>query len=218
MEENENIAHVIFVNDYSKEISHYYNDPAIKFLKGKLAGEQKRIQFSVIEKCKQFLLKIQTDFMEKLITKDDFLDEMQDKIILKKEKEDIKLKRVFIDEIGKTITNYADELKYFYYINRNEKIFNICLENPGKGAEIEGKEIIYGGEFFTLEFNAIKPGIKEEFDNDKLHKNMKKETKISFNIHVPINKIYFLPNKESKLNYFEKSQKDGIFTFKYNIN
>ena len=47
---------------------------------------------------------------------------------------------------------------------------------------------------------------------------MKKETKISFNIHVQINKIYFLPNKESKLNYFEKSQKDGIFTFKYNIN
>ena len=115
MEEDENIAHVIFVNDYSKEISHYYNDPAIKFLKGKLAGEKKRIEFSVIEKCKQFLLKIQTDFMEKLITKDDFLDEMHDKIMLKKEIEDIKLKRVFIDEIGKTITNYADELKYFYY-------------------------------------------------------------------------------------------------------
>ena len=180
-------------------------------------GEQRRIEFSVIEKCKEFLLKIQTDFMEKLISKNDFVEEIQDKIILKKEKEDIKLKRVFIDEIGKTITNYSDELNYFYYINNNGQTFNICIENPGEGAEIEGKNIIPGPEYFTFEFNASKPGIKDNFENNKLNKNIKKDSKITFNIHVPRENIYFTQNNEKKLNYFEKTNKDGIFTFKYNF-
>ena len=217
VEANDKIAHLILVNDYSKEISKYYNYPAIKFLQGKLYGEQRRIEFSVIEKCKEFLLKIQTDFMEKLISKNDFVEEIQDKIILKKEKEDIKLKRVFIDEIGKTITNYSDELNYFYYINNNGQTFNICIENPGEGAEIEGKNIIPGPEYFTFEFNASKPGIKDNFENNKLNKNIKKDSKITFNIHVPRENIYFTQNNEKKLNYFEKTNKDGIFTFKYNF-
>ena len=57
-EKNKKIAHLIFVNAYCKEITDYYNRPALMFLQVTLKLEKNRIEFSVVECCKNFLLKI----------------------------------------------------------------------------------------------------------------------------------------------------------------
>ena len=204
------------MNDYCKEIKDYYNGPALEFLKGIQKVEKSRVEFSSIEECKKFLLKIQSDFLENPIGEEDFITDSEDKTILNKNAKNIKLKRVFIDEIGKTVTNYADELKYYYIINNNGTVFNICLENPGEGTEIDAKEVTCNGEFFTFEFIAIKPGFKENIEINKVCKNIPKESKIVFNINVSSKEIYVLPNnkKEREFNYFEKIKNEGIFTFK----
>ena len=64
---NNKITHLIFVNDYSS-IAKYYNDPVVDFLKKKLDVEQNRVEFSVIEKCKEYLIKIHSDFLRFSVT------------------------------------------------------------------------------------------------------------------------------------------------------
>ena len=66
----------------------------------------------MIFKCKEFFLKIQSEFLEEPITNDDF-EKNENKI--KVNKKDIKLKKVCIDEIGKTIANDPENPNYYYY-------------------------------------------------------------------------------------------------------
>ena len=211
-EKNNKITHLIFVNDYSP-IAKYYNDPVVEFLKKKLDVEQNRVEFSVIEKCKEYLIKIHSDFLEGAITNDDFLNE-EDKIIINPDKE-IKLKKVFIDEIGKTITNYTDEPNYYYY--SEGKYFNICIELPGEGADIKTK-LERSNDFYIFDFKGTRPGTEENNNEEhKIKKNLVKPSEIKLYIRIPLGEINILQNKKGKLNYDEKIVKNGIFKFKYLI-
>ena len=211
-QKNNKITHLIFINDFC-ENSKYYNDPTLTFLKKRIDVEQNRVEFSVIEKCKEFLIKIQSDFLENIISKKDFADDQEDKIVLKTNN-NMKLKKVFIDEIGKTVTNYFDAPKYYYYTEGKE--FIICIENPGKGASIEASLDI-SDEFYVFYFKGIRPGFTVNNEVYRIHKNLKKENEFDFHIQIPIKDLYILPNEEQQLNWNEKCVNEGIFTFKYKI-
>ena len=125
-ENNRNITHLIFINDYCNNAD-YYNKPTTEFLKQKLAVEQNRTKFSVIEKCKNFFIDIENDFLEENIDYKDFAKD-DDKIVVKNK--NISLRKVYIDEIGKTITNDSDVPIYNYYTEKNDLIINVELPGP----------------------------------------------------------------------------------------
>ena len=212
-ENNRKITHLILVNDYSN-IAEYYNQPAVEFLKQKLAVEQNRTVFSVIEKCKEFFLKIQSDFLEKSINIKDF-EQNENKILLNNK--NISLKRVYIDEIGKTITNDSDTPNYYYYTEKNELIINIEL--PGPNPEI-GSKIDQEGEFYKINFKGKKPS--DTSNSEEVHtisKNLKKQIPFEFSILISKKDITILPNDKGKIQWYSRTEKNenGIFTFKYRI-
>ena len=210
--QNIKITHLIFVNDYCS-IAPYYNEPTITFLKKKLDVEQNRTEFSVVEKCKKYLIQIQSDILEGSIEKNDFLNE-EDKIILNKK--EIKLRKVFVDEIGKTIANRLDEPYYYYFTEGN--YFFICIEVPGEGAELKTK-YERSDLYYIFSFKGIKPGTNEkENEVHKFIKNTRKASEIKLYIRIPLKSMVILPNSKGKTNYEEKDFKDGVFTFKYLIN
>ena len=94
--------------------------------------------------------------------------------------------------------------------------FIIYIENPGKGASIEGL-LVVNDEFYVFDFKGIRPGITVNNDVYRIHKNLKKETEFKLLIQIPIKDIYILPNTEGQLNWNEKSIDEGVFTFKYKI-
>ena len=214
--DNNKITHLIFVNDYSP-IAYYYNEPTVTFLKKKLHVEQNRTEFSVVKKVKEYFLKIHHDFLDGKFEEKDFSSENEDKILLKTVK-DIKLKKVFLDEIGKTIANYADQPNYFYYSEGNQ--FIIGIELPGEGADIKAK-LNRSDEFYIFGFKGTKPGsINKTKNNEKpiINKNLKKDINFDFEIRIPLKDIDILPNNKGKMNYNERTNKNGVFIYKYNIN
>ena len=137
-EKNRKITHLILINDYCN-IAEYYNKPTTDFLKKKIAVEQNRTNFSVIQKCKDFFINTGNDFLEENINKEDFSKD-DDKIVIKNK--NISLRKVYIDEIGKTITNDTDMPKYNYYTEKSDLIINVEL--PGQNPEIFSKLEIDG--------------------------------------------------------------------------
>lgn len=210
---NNKITHLIFVNDYSP-IAQYYNEPTVSFLKKKLEVEQSRVEFSVVKKCKEFLIRIQPDFLEGAIESKDFSNEEEDKIVLKEGKE-INLKKVFIDEIGKTIANYADEPNYYYYYTEGKE-FIVCIEFPGKNAEIESR-LERGDEFYLFDFKGKKPDYEDSNKAPRIKKNMNKGNVFNFSIRIPLKDLTIFPNSRGSLNWETKTPNEGIFTFKYRI-
>ena len=212
-EENEKVTHLIYVNEYST-IADYYNTPTIQFLKNKNDAEQRRTKFSVIEACKKYLVEIADQFIEEKIVLDNFESENNDKIKLK-DSSKISLKKVFVDEIGKTQTNNFDQPRYSYYTTEKDLI--IKVELPGKDAQLKTK-MQKGEEFYTFFFEGEKPCeedvLKEEH---KIKKNLKEKYLFKFNLYIPIKDITIGLNDKGKTNFYEKSNKDGIFTFKYHL-
>ena len=66
LEKDSRVIHLLFINDYC-EVSNYYNIPTIKFLREELEVVKNRTNFSVIEKWKEFFLKVQSNFIEEFI-------------------------------------------------------------------------------------------------------------------------------------------------------
>lgn len=211
--DNFKITHLIFVNDYS-QIASYYNKPTIAFLQKKLQVEQNRTKFCAVQSVKKYLVKIHLDFLQEKIEEKDFSKENDDKIILNSDKS-LELKKVFIDEIGKTIFNYADQPNYYYYSEGNQ--FIICVELPGEGSDIKTK-LERSEEYYIFDFKGTKPGSQNKNnDNSKINKNLRKDTAFNFFIRIPLKDINILPNEKGKLNYCEKINKNGVFIFKYKI-
>ena len=212
-EENEKVTHLIYVNEYSS-IANYYNTPTIKFLKTKNSAEQRRIKFSVVEACKEYLEKIGDTFFEEKIAKSNFENGNNEKIILVNFK-NITLKRVFIDAIGKTVTNTFNQPNYSYYTTDKDLI--IKVEVPGEGADLKTK-MQKGEEFYTFFFEGTKP-CDESVINEKhkIQENLKNKNKFEFNIYISIKDITIGANDKGRSNFYDKTYKDGIFTFKYHL-
>ena len=211
VETNSQITHLIFINDYC-DISAYYNQPTIEFLKKNIEVVQNRTYFSVIEKCKEFFLKIQGDFLEEKLSKEDF-SEKDNKI--KVNKKNIKLKNVFIEDIGKT--SDIEIPNYYYYTEKNNLIINVELPgpNPTIKTKIENQGQVY---------NIIFQGEKSDNTSDKkekhiLSKNLKDKTPFKFSIIISKKDITILPNDKGCIQFYERSEKNeqGLFTFKYYI-
>ena len=212
-ENNRKITHLIFINDYC-DFSEYYNTPTTDFLTKKLEVEQNRTQFSVIEKCKDFFIYIENEFLEENLDRKDFSQD-EGKIIIKDK--NITLRKVFIDEIGKAVTNDSDIPNYNYYAENNDLIINIEL--PGDNAEI-GSKLNIDGEFYKFSFKGKTAGITSETDKKYLiSKNLKKQIPFEFSIRISMKDIHILPNEQNRLQFYSRSKKNegGLFTFKYHI-
>ena len=211
VETDSQITHLIFINDYC-DIASYYNYPTIEFLKKNIEVVQNRAHFSVIEKCKEFFLKIQGDFLEETLSKGDF-SEKDNKIIV--DKKIIKLKKVCINDIGKTSDKEIPN--YYYYTEKNDFIINVEL--PGPDPTIKTK-IDTQGEFYNIIFQGEKSS--NTSDNKEKHvlsKNLKDKTPFKFSIMISKKDITILPNDKGNIQFYERSEKNehGLFTFKYHI-
>ena len=214
-EKNEKVTHLIYVNEWSS-IASYYNFQTINFLKLKYKGEQRRSRFSVVEECKNFLIQIGSQFIEEVIKPDKFEIKDNNKIQLKK-LESITLKKVFIDEIGKTQTNNLDQPRYSYYTEDDDKVLVIDIEVPGQNAKVKTK-VEKKEDFYIFLFIGTKPYDQSVKDKKhRVHSNLKDELEFKFFFSIPFKDITIGTNKEGKLNFFERSNKDGIFRFKYHV-
>ena len=213
--DNEKVTHLIYVNEYSS-IANYYNIPTINFLQTKNRAEQRRTKFSVVNECKKFLEKIGDNFIEEKITENNFENDNDEKIKLK-DSQKINLKKVFIDEIGKTQTNTLDQPKYSYYTGENDSILIIDIEVPGEGADVKTK-VEKNGDLYIFYFIGKKPCDQSVIgQKHKVHSTLKNQVEFNFKIYIPVKDITLGLNEKGKLNYFEKSQKEGIFKFKYHM-
>lgn len=214
-DKNENVIHLIYVNENSSNISNFYNIPTLKFLKNKIKAETRRTNFSVINECKMFLEEIGQQFIEEIITMDKFENENYDRIKLK-DSENITLKRVFIDEIGITKTNDFDKPRYSYYSDEDGKILIVEIEFPGEGAELKTK-IDPDENFYIFHFIGVKPFDQSIIDKKpKIHsQNLRNKGEFKFFFTISKKEISIKSNDKGKLNYYEKLYKDGIFRFKY---
>ena len=210
--QKQKVIHFIFVNEYCN-ISEYYNTPTINFLKTKISSETNRTKFSVIDKCKEYFEAIGENFIEEKIKTENF-DEVEDKIVLKNI-DKITLKRVFIDEIGQTQVNNFGQPYYSYYTEGNDLIINI--EVPGENADIKTR-LQKVNEFYRFEFKGIKPYDEEIIKKEPNVKSvLKNKFEFEFSIYISFKDLTIGLNEKGNLNFYEKSKKDGIYTFKYHI-
>ena len=211
MEKDSNAIHLILINDYCI-FSDYYNKPAIDFLNKKLETEINRTKFSVIEKIKEFFYNVQEDFLEESNNIEDFVEE-NDSIFIKNKK--ISLKKNFIGNNILIKNNYLPN--YYYYTEKDNLIINIIL--PGKNSNVKTK-INSKGDFYSIIFDGKLSF--DTFDKNQKHiiiKNIQEDLSFNFKILISKQDITILPNKDNKIQFYERTFKNefGIFTFKYKI-
>ena len=145
---------------------------------------------------------------------DNFENQNNDKIKLEKSFK-INLKKVFIDEIGKTQTNNFYQPRYSYYTTEKDLI--IKVELPGEGAQLKTK-MQKADEYYKFLFDGEKPCEEDIItEKHKIKENLKNKYSFKFNIYIPIKDITIGCNDKGIRNFYEKSIKDGIFTFKYHL-
>jgi len=153
IEKNENVSHFIFVNKFSEKAS-YYNNPTIRHIQKEIEVIKRRNNFSIIDDCKEFLIKIAEEIMEESIKKENLITEegeKYDKIILKNTNE-INLKSYAVNEVGFTFRNDSDEPKYSCYVDIQENKLYVHIELPGGGKNIiKNIEIKQGFNLLTFE-------------------------------------------------------------------
>ena len=212
VEKDTHVIHLILVNNFCK-IADYYNKPSIDFLKKKFETEIIRTKFSLIEKIKEFFIIFQEEFLDSNIELKDFSEE-KDCIFLKNKK--ISLKNNFFNDnilINNEKYNYFPN--YYYYTEKNNLIINVIL--PGKNSTIKSK-IISKGEFYIFIFIGILSyDISDKNEKHLLSKNIPEELSFKFKIIIPKNDITILPNKDNKIQFYERKFEYGISTFKYYI-
>ena len=159
-EKGENVSHFFFINEFPEEKSKFYNKPTIRYIQKQIEGIQDRNKFSVIEDCKESLVKIAEEIMEENIKKENLVTiegEKYDKIMLKNTNE-INLKSYAINEVGLTSKNDSNGPKYSCYIDPKINKLHIHIELPG-GGKIT-KDLAVKGSFYLITFNGEKYGDK----------------------------------------------------------
>lgn len=212
IEKDSNIIHLILIND-NCIMADYYNKPAINFLSKKLETEINRIKFSVIEKIKEFFFSVQEDFLKESINSEDFLEE-KDCIFVKNKK--ISPKKNFI--VNNILIKNNNNFPNYYYYTENDNLI-ICVILPGKNSSVKSK-INSKGDFYTIIFEGKLSF--DTFDKNQKHiiiENIQEDLSFKFKIMISKKDITILPNKNNKIQFYERTLKNeyGIFTFKYNI-
>ena len=189
-------------------------------------GIKEKEKFSIIDDCKEFMIRISEELMEEEPKIEDLVtieDEKSDRIILKNIKE-INLKKFVIDEMGYTLNNESNEPKYSYFINKEEKLFYVNIELPGGGTIFPSIKIGASNYFFYYEGTKKGDEIIEEdkkCENKKLMnvKNLRKQNKFKLVIQIPCSIMQLkLDNDDDLDNLGEMTDdKKGIYTFKYKI-
>ena len=230
IEKNENVSHFIFVNEFSEKAD-YYNIPTIRQIQREIEVIKRKNKFSIIEDCKEFLIKIAEEIMEESIKKENLITEegeKYDKIILKNTKE-INLKSYAVNEVGFTFRNDSDEPKYSCYIDISANKLYVHIELPGGGKNITKISEIKQG-FNILTFEGEKSGdrnLDEEEKNEtkKLYKisNKRKTNKFKIHIEIPTALVTIIPEKPQqplKAGKFIKDEEKygkGILSVEYNV-
>ena len=225
MEKDGNVSHFIFVNEFSQKAK-YYNTPTIRHIQKEIEVIKTRTKFSIIDDCKQFLVKISEEIMEENPKLENLITiegDKSDKIILKSLKE-ITLKNFVVDEVGFTLSNDSNIPKHSYYINPEEKILYINIELPG-GGTIEPTVTVQGNSYYFI-YEGIKNGdkiIEEDKKNEKSKliqkKNNRKSNKFKLIITIPCSVIQVKLEDGEELNEVGDLSNDGkgVYTFKYKV-
>ena len=210
--ENKNIVHLILINDYC-ENSDYYNLSTFNFIKRELEVVKERQIFPVIEECKKFIFKFsQENFEENIINEDSielkYIDENTDKLYINNFN-NIKLKKLVIDEIGNIDIDNGYNPEYSYYIL--DDLFYINIELPGGGdVKIKNQEIQ------NYQLFIINGKLKE--DNNINNNTNKIEYKYSTRKNFNFNLLIKIPNNLIFIyDYVTNEFKNGILTYKYKI-
>ena len=228
VEKDENVAHFIFVNEFSDNRT-YYNTPVINFIQKRIEVVMKRGKFSLIDECKEFLVKIADEIMEQNIKIENLTIEEGDnfdKILLTNPKE-INLKSYAINEVGLTFRNDSDEPKYSCYIDFKANKLYVHIELPGGGCNLD-KNYEVKGNFIFLTFEGEKYGdmqLEEDEKNEKkeLYKicNKRKKNKFKFHIEIPNYLILIIPEDPNDAKnagtFVVNEDSKGILTVEYNI-
>ena len=230
IEKNENVSHFIFVNEFSEKAA-YYNIPTIRHIQKEIEVVKRRNNFSIIDDCKEFLIKIAEEIMEESIKKENLITEegeKYDKIILKNTNE-INLKSYAVNEVGFTFRNDSDEPKYSCYVDIPQNKLYVHIELPGGGKNIiKNIEIKQG--FNLLTFEGEKFGDKnldeeEKNETKKLNKicNKRKTNKFKIHIEIPTALVTIIPenpqqpHKAGKFIKEEEKYGKGILSVEYNV-
>ena len=225
IEKGENVSHFIFINEFS-ERANFYNIPTIRHIQKEIEVIKTRTKFSILDDCKQFLLKISEEIIEENLKKENLIikeEEKYDKIVLKNLKE-ITLKKFVVDEVGYTFNNDMSEPKYSYYINPEEKMFYINIELPGGGI-IEPNVTVQGNHYYFI-FEGIKKGdiaLEEDAKNEKRKyintKNIRKSCRFKLIIKILCSVMQIKLEEGEELSDVGEFINDGkgIYTFKYKI-
>lgn len=224
-EKDKNVSHFIFVNEFSEKVK-YYNIPTIRHIQKEIELIKTRTKFSILDDCKQFLVKISEEIMEENPKLENLITiegDKCDKIILKSIKE-ITLKNFVVDKFGFTFNNDNDIPKYSYYINPEEKILYINIELPG-GGKIEPTISVLGNSYYFI-YEGIKNGdkaLEEDKKNEKskliCKKNNRKSNKFKLIIAIPCSTIQLKLEEDEELNDVGELSNDGrgVYTFKYKV-
>ena len=229
IEKNENVSHYILVNEFSEKAS-YYNTPTIRHIQKEIEVIKRRNNFSIIDDCKEFLIKIAEEIMEESIKKENLITEegeKYDKIILKNINE-INLKSYAVNEVGFTFRNDSNEPKYSCYIDIQENKLYVHFELPGGGRNIiKNIELKQGFNLLTFEGEKFGDKILDEEEKNETKKltkicNKRKTSKFKFHIDIPTALITIIPenpqqpHKAGKFIKNEEKYGKGILSVEYN--
>ncbi len=225
--ENNNleIYHFIFGNEYNEEIKKYYNDPLIYFIR-KFVKTGEAVQFDLIEEFRKFFIEQSLKISDKKLNETTLMYDENKEIISLVGINKLKLKGITHDEKGlHNFTGNAMELPYKTYILNENPNYYFCVETE-----------IYG-EIQKDKINIHIDSVKDSFIinilgtlYDHIDKNAHELIKMDGNLHfgdfciqISISKIIILnSNQEHYIRDIEKNnieydEKYGIYTIKFKL-
>ena len=239
--DNENIIHLIFINDYCENSSHY-NKNTISYLNKAISQVKSRHTFEILENSKEFLLQIKEEIMENQLKPNDIeiilnKETQTEKLIIKNHKE-IQLKKCTIDEMG-VIKNDVNSAKYSYYIDTENSTFIVNFELPG-GGSIKRPIVTPIQGYYSFRFEGEQNGelspnyidseqeekveqkykeiSKEKLDKILLSKNLRKRHPIHINFKISNQVIQMRYDSDNSPEYTYEITKNGIVIFIFKIN
>ena len=203
---NPKIFHLIFANEYS-EAGRYYNDYTLSFIENSYEKITDLKGFDIIQTVKDRFKEVSTDIFEKLEEEIEYNDQ-RDLIKLKRPK-NLKLKKLFLDELGiSNLRANGFEPNYNYYRTRNHII--VRIEAPGR-CKIESSTQ-FSGEYIIIKINGFKDNDRDE-TSDVANIMYDRREFGNFALDIPIKQEDFYFKNESPTIV----KKNGIFILSYQI-